>query len=696
MHKNSFTSTLSAIRQLLIALALLAPALSQASGELLVAEYNHCPLENGEQILDCRVAYRTFGTLNAARSNVVLVPSWYGGTASDLVNFGYVGPGKIVDTDHYYVIAVNHFSNGVSSSPSNYGAASGQAFPDVSIRDSVRAQQRLLTDTLALNHIHAVVGFSMGGMQTLEWMMQYPGFATHYVAVEATPWPTFHDYLLWNSWMVALNLPRETKAERANTNTLLAGFDALSSWTPGYINREIAGKNHRESFSALIEDQSNDALDDRASQTWALLNYDTRLGFEDFDRHLKTIKNQSVLAINFASDLKVNPAPTRELAKKMGFKLLEIEGDCGHMGPNEECYQASVAESVQAFLATPAATALQAQRRTMTHDSIEREYFVYAPATGTNEGPMPVVFALHGYGTTATGFAASYALSEHAQKHRYILVIPQGSHFLASLGTDPNAEPFFISTWNDLASNFTPSVAGPHCTDDRLQYPCPPECGSCNHCAWVSCYDDLGFLERVLDAVESEFTTDPLRYYLLGNSNGAILTQTIGCDKFGERFAASAALLAQMPPGFECAPKHSQPLLLLAGELDDTMGIDGTPTSDGWIYASVESTRETWAKGMGCEEGPQPWRSEITQANGLQCVAYSQCDVEGHQVVSCIDPEAGHEWRGQRLTNIPSNCVSPEQQAALPGQALCETGEDSSGLWGMDLVWQFLGQYRRQ
>jgi polyhydroxybutyrate depolymerase len=337
-----------------------------------------------------------------------------------------------------------------------------------------------------------------------------------------------------------------------------------------------------------------------------------------------------------------------------------------------------------------------AQRRTMTHDGIEREYFVYAPEPGSNEGPMPVVFALHGYGTTATGFEAIYALGEHARKHRYILIIPQGSHFLGSLGTDTNTEPFFISTWNDLASNFTPTAAGPHCTEDRLQYPCPPECGSCNHCAWVSCYDDLGFLERVLNEVESEFATNPLRHYLLGNSNGAIMAQSIGCEKFGERFAATVALLAQMPPGFGCAPKHSQPLLHLVGELDDTMGVDGTPTSDGWIYDSVETTRATWARGMGCEEDPQPWQNDITRANGLQCVAHTRCPVEGHQVVSCMDPEVGHEWRGQRLKQIPSNCVSPEQQTSIPGQPLCKTGEDASGLWGMDLVWQFLSQYQRQ
>ncbi len=332
-------------------------------------------------------------------------------------------------------------------------------------------------------------------------------------------------------------------------------------------------------------------------------------------------------------------------------------------------------------------------RHVIRHDGIEREYFVYVPRNAGNE-KMPVVLSLHGFGTTATGMQGIYALNEHAQRHGYIIVYPQGSHFMGALGTDPTAEPFFISTWNDLASNFTPAAKGPHCTDDRLQYPCPPECGSCNHCAWVSCYDDVGFLMRVLDEVTVAFTTDIERYYLLGNSNGAILALRLSCD-LGERFAATAALIAQMPPGFECAPPHSLPLLHLYGATDDIIGHDGTPTSDGWIYTSAADTASTWATGMGCKGEPEPWRTAITDANQLTCTAYTDCPGRNHQVVSCMDTLAGHEWRGQRLTEVPANCVSPEQRDSLPQQPACATGVDSSELWGMDMVWQFLSQYSR-
>ena len=67
----------------------------------------------------------------------------------------------------------------------------------------------------------------------------------------------------------------------------------------------------------------------------------------------------------------------------------------------------------------------------------------------------------------------------------------------------------------------------------------------------------------------------------------------------------------------------------------------------------------------------------------------------GHNVVSCMDPQGRHEWRGQRLPNIPAYCVAPEQQASLPGQPACTASTSDKEHWGMDLVWQFLSQYRR-
>src|SRR5215203_1789058 len=100
-------------------------------------------LESGELLRDCRVGYRTFGTLNADRSNAILFPTWASGTTEQLMsNFG---AGRLVDTSKYYVVAVDALGNGVSSSPSNSTAQPRMKFPRFNVRDMVNTQHRLLT-----------------------------------------------------------------------------------------------------------------------------------------------------------------------------------------------------------------------------------------------------------------------------------------------------------------------------------------------------------------------------------------------------------------------------------------------------------------------------------------------------------------------------------------------------------------------
>ncbi|MEH6587036.1 MAG: hypothetical protein V7720_10765 [Halioglobus sp.] len=330
-------------------------------------------------------------------------------------------------------------------------------------------------------------------------------------------------------------------------------------------------------------------------------------------------------------------------------------------------------------------------RHVLQHDGVEREYLVYTPPSLAGE-KLPLLLALHGYGTTASGFAAIYGLNEHASATGYRVAYPQGSHFMGGFGESPQTNDYLVTSWNDLGSNFTPSAKGPHCTDDRLKYPCPPECGSCNHCAWTSCYDDVGFLGQVLNQAEADYPTDNSRVYILGVSNGAMMAMRLACN-MPERFAAAVALIATMPPGFECAPTISLPLLHLAGARDDTVGYDGTATSAGWIFASSEDTQAIWAEGMGCSGTVAPWQTALTDTQGLQCTSFGGCPTKGHEVVSCLDPEAGHEWRGQRDQNIPANCSYPMQADTFPDQPACAPYSLEQAPWGMDLAWGFLSRY---
>jgi homoserine O-acetyltransferase len=649
------------------------------------ADLGTCHLEHGGIIHGCQLTFRTYGRLATDFSNIVLMPTWLNGNAEGLASANYLGPNGIVDTDDYFVIAVNALGNGVSSSPSNNAQA---PFPHFTIRDQVSLQYRLVTELLGIDHLHAVVGASMGAYQTYEWLMMYPQFATYFVPIEGTPWYTFYDRLKGRAWQEVLTLPNDSPEAIRRKATLLATIDGMIFWTPEYLNREQPLEHFDAWLGGMARFDNEAALLDRASQNSSTAEHDIRRDRPDYADLLKALPRSKVLAIVFERDMTVNPEPNKRLAQEVGFDVVEIPGDCGHFGPNPECYQEQVIEHVADFLGAPPERALQ--RRTLRVSGEARQFFVYLPdAYGSR--PLPVVLALHGYGSTATGFASAHALNQHANANDYIVAYPQGAGFY----TEPawQKEETLISSWNDLASNY-PVAAVPHCLPDRLDYPCYASCGECKACDWTSCEDDVGFLLGVIDNLQLTLMTDLARFYVLGNSNGGSMAQRLGCDH-PDRFAAVAIMIYQMPPGHACGPDQALPMLHYYGDLDSGVPADGEPSPFGWMYTSAADNTRIWAEAMGCESPVMSWHTPLTKAHNLRCEAYTQCQKEGAEVVSCGDPTAGHEWQAQRNLAIPVDCAAPAQQQDFPRQPLCPQISPSNPHWGMEMVWQFFSRYVR-
>jgi homoserine O-acetyltransferase/O-succinyltransferase len=141
--------------------------------------------ESGTVLPQARIVYGTYGTLNAAGDNAVLLPSHY---MADMNGYGWlIGPGKALDPTKLFLVTSELFGNGRSSSPSNTPEPlHGRHFPVTTIRDNVNAVHRLLTEELHVAHLQAVIGFSMGAQQAFQWAVSYPDFMDRIVATSGT------------------------------------------------------------------------------------------------------------------------------------------------------------------------------------------------------------------------------------------------------------------------------------------------------------------------------------------------------------------------------------------------------------------------------------------------------------------------------------------------------------------------------
>jgi homoserine O-acetyltransferase/O-succinyltransferase len=159
-------------------------------------------LKSGARLDSYDLAYETYGTLNAARSNAVLVCHALNAShhvagvyADDPENIGWwdnlIGPGKPVDTNRFFVIGVNnlggcHGSTGPSSTNPATGRLWGADFPVVTVDDWVEAQARLAT-RLGIERFAAVMGGSLGAMQALQWAISQPERVRHSIVIAAAP-----------------------------------------------------------------------------------------------------------------------------------------------------------------------------------------------------------------------------------------------------------------------------------------------------------------------------------------------------------------------------------------------------------------------------------------------------------------------------------------------------------------------------
>jgi homoserine O-acetyltransferase/O-succinyltransferase len=162
-------------------------------------------LDEGGVIPDLQLAVATFGTLSEAKDNAILIPTWFSGTHQTWEQV-YIGPGRALDPEKYFIIVVNQIGNGLSTSPhtTDDPSIAMSKFPQVRIGDDVRAQEQLLREVFEIEQLALVVGGSMGAQQTWEWAVRFPDKVLRAAPIAGTAQNTPHDFLFTETLMDAI------------------------------------------------------------------------------------------------------------------------------------------------------------------------------------------------------------------------------------------------------------------------------------------------------------------------------------------------------------------------------------------------------------------------------------------------------------------------------------------------------------
>src|SRR6202789_1202594 len=193
--------------------------------------------ESGVTLPEAKVVYGTYGQLNAAGDNAILLPSHY---MADMHGYDWlIGPGKALDPARQFLITSELFGNGRSSSPSNTPEPfHGPRFPVTTIRDNVEAVHQLLTQELGVRPLQSVLGFSMGAQQAFQWAVSYPAYMDRIVATSGTAKTYGHGIVRLESEITALTTDEAFKGGDYKEEPV-KGIQAFSLvWTAWLFSQE--------------------------------------------------------------------------------------------------------------------------------------------------------------------------------------------------------------------------------------------------------------------------------------------------------------------------------------------------------------------------------------------------------------------------------------------------------------------------
>ncbi|MFN0105229.1 MAG: alpha/beta fold hydrolase [Bryobacteraceae bacterium] len=319
---------------------LLAGALAATAQEQQFAEIKAFRLQSGQTLPSVKLGYRTVGTLNATRSNAVLFPTWFGGNSQSLLQ--YAAKDKLVDPAKHFVVLIDALGNGVSTSPSNT-----PQLPVFNIRDMVESEYRLASEVLGIRKLHAVIGISMGGMQSFEWAVAHPEYASRIVPIIGSPKQSTPDLLLWQAQLSAIET---AVANGIDPRAIMPAVQAMHNFalrTPEYAADEQPAADFPKLKESFVKSARTGVHPlDWASQLRAMMAQDIGHG-ESLEKAAARVTAKMLIVVA-TQDHMVNPKTALAFARIGGHATLELTGNCGHMALG--CEQARLSSIVRNFL----------------------------------------------------------------------------------------------------------------------------------------------------------------------------------------------------------------------------------------------------------------------------------------------------------------------------------------------------------
>lgn len=324
--------------------------------------------ESGVVLPEAKIVYGTYGHLNAAGDNAILLPSHY---MAEMHGYSWlIGTGKALDPTRQFLITSELFGNGRSSSPSNTPEPfHGPRFPVTTIRDNVEAVHQLLTTELGVKHLQAVIGFSMGAQQAFQWAVSYPDFMDRIVATSGTAKTYGHGIVRNESEINAIT----TDAAFRNGDYItepVKGIESFSLVWTGWLysqewwRRELwKAESPKATLAEVIDNYKHNFIPNADAnnlilqmRTWERHDVGTTPGFHgDTEKALASIK-APVLYMPSATDLYFPVGDARYEAQFIPHcTLLPIPSLWGHpagagASPEDEAF---LNQHIAAFLKEP-------------------------------------------------------------------------------------------------------------------------------------------------------------------------------------------------------------------------------------------------------------------------------------------------------------------------------------------------------